>query len=65
MNYLYAHWQTRMSVKLSGRDVDKVVVRYGSKTIVCKRGSVDVSKRGGKSTVYISGSDGPRGYSMR
>jgi len=54
-----------MSVKLSGRDVDKVVVRYGSKTIVCKRGSVDVSKRGTTSMVYISGSDGPRGYSMR
>jgi len=54
-----------MSVKLSGRDVDKVVVRYGGKTITCQRGSVDVSKHGGKSMVYISGSDGPRGYSMR
>jgi hypothetical protein len=54
-----------MSVKLTNKEVDKVLVRYGGKTITCKRGSVDVSKRGGKSFVYISGSDGPRGYSMR
>ena len=54
-----------MSIRLSCRDVDKVVVKYGGKTIVCKRGSVDVSKHGAKSMVYISGSDGPRGYSMR
>ena len=54
-----------MSLELKHKDVEKVAVKYGGKTIVCKRGGVTVSKRGAKSFVYISGSDGPRGYSMR
>ena len=44
---------------------DKVVVRLNSRTITCQKGRVTVSKHGSKCMVYISGSDGPRGYSMR